>query len=152
MKRLQKSVLTTLSLLAMVGCGAPESDAPPPPVAERITADVHQNLESAGESLFKRGTFSGNGRSCATCHTDATGTLSPADVASRSANDPIFRAIDSDDRLGLSYSKLLNDATVTVDIPLPPPTSASPTIRRAAPSPCGVASPARSTPPRWMRR
>lgn len=141
MKRLQKSVLAALSLVAMAGCGDPSADTQPAPLSEGISADVHQHLEESGESLFKRATFSGNGRTCSTCHTDATGTLSPADVARRASNDPIFRPIDSDGRLGLSYAKLLNDATVTVDIPLPPnvtlandPTRRTVTLRRGVPT------------------
>ena len=33
-----------------------------------------------GERLFRKETFGGNGRTCETCHSRSTGTLSPADV------------------------------------------------------------------------
>lgn len=141
MKRLQKSVLAALSLLATVGCGDPTGEASAPVISDGSSADVHQGIEESGEALFKRGTFSGNGRTCSTCHTDATGALSVADVASRGANDPLFRPLDSDGRLGQSYSKLRGDATVTVDIPLPPnvtlandPLRRTITLRRGVPT------------------
>jgi cytochrome c peroxidase len=76
-----------------------------------------------GKKLFEDETFGGNGRTCQTCHTKATGTLSPAQVQEAFADDPsgpLFRAIDSDDGTGASYERLLTDATVLVSIPLPP--------------------------------
>src|SRR5688500_8555085 len=60
-----------------------------------------------GESLFKCETFAGNGRTCATCHTDATGTFSPEHAQALFAKDPnapLFRIIDSDFGLGLTYT------------------------------------------------
>jgi cytochrome c peroxidase len=141
MKRLQNSVLAALSTLALVGCGTPAADEQPALPQDGMAADAHQSMVASGEALFKRGTFSGNGRTCSTCHTDATGTLSPADVASRLPTDPLFRPIDSDGRLGLTYLKLKADATVTVDIPLPPnvtlannPLSRTITLRRGVPT------------------
>ena len=35
-----------------------------------------------GKSLFERETFGGNGRTCSTCHTSATGTISPLEAPS----------------------------------------------------------------------
>lgn len=75
-----------------------------------------------GKTLFEKETFEGNGRTCRTCHTKDTGALSPEQVQEAFDDDPdgpLFRAIDSDDGLGLSYDRLLTDATVLVDIPLP---------------------------------
>ena len=76
-----------------------------------------------GKKLFEDETFGGNGRTCQTCHTKETGTLSPAQVQAAFADDPsgpLFRALDSDDGTGASYERLLADATVLVSIPLPP--------------------------------
>jgi len=96
-----------------------------------------------GAYLFTKETFNGNGRSCATCHTLSSGTLSPSQVQAawaRNHNDPLFRKLDSDTGNGASYSKLLNDATVTVDIALPPnvrlanSTARKVTLRRAVPT------------------
>jgi len=76
-----------------------------------------------GKKLFEDETFDGNGRTCQTCHTKQTGTLSPAQAQAAFAanpNGPLFRALDSDDGTGASYERLLADATVLVSIPLPP--------------------------------
>jgi cytochrome c peroxidase len=97
-----------------------------------------------GAFLFTKETFQGNGRTCSTCHTLGTGGLTPAQAKaaySKNRNDPLFRAIDSDDGTGSSYNKLLNDATVTVDINLPSnirlaanPSARTVKLRRGIPS------------------
>ena len=46
-----------------------------------------------GRRLFRKETFGGNGRTCETCHSRSTGTLSPDDVQERldeDPNDPLF--------------------------------------------------------------
>src|SRR5215471_7387638 len=59
---------------------------------ERVaeSAEVHQHPN--GRYLFERETFGGNGRTCRTCHSEATGTISVADVADRikDPSDPLF--------------------------------------------------------------
>jgi cytochrome c peroxidase len=46
-----------------------------------------------GANLFFRGTFSGNGRTCGTCHPVSNNqTIDPAFIATRPANDPLFIA------------------------------------------------------------
>ncbi|HLL20976.1 MAG TPA: hypothetical protein VK427_02545, partial [Kofleriaceae bacterium] len=53
-----------------------------------------------GKKLYEEETFAGNGRTCLVCHGAQTGTVSPAEAQARFAanpNDPLFRAIDSDD-------------------------------------------------------
>lgn len=78
--------------------------------------------KTAGERLFNCETFDGNGRTCATCHGEKTGTFSPREAQALYAkhpNAPLFRAIDSDDGLGTSYSRLLNDAVIRIRIDLP---------------------------------
>jgi len=97
-----------------------------------------------GQKLFQQETFGGNGRTCQTCHSDATGTVSPQDAAKRflaDPNDPLFVHDGSDDGLGHGVTRMLNSATILVTIPLPPnvkladdPTATSVTLPRAIPT------------------
>ncbi len=121
--------------LALVGCAVTEGDTSSAVVDE-------------GRRLFEHETFDGNGRTCATCHGKATGTVSPAEAQARFAadpDDPLFRPIDSDDGAGTSYTRLLTDATIRVTLPLPAgwrladdPTATTVTVRRAIPSTLNV--------------
>jgi cytochrome c peroxidase len=80
-------------------------------------------LEQRGETLFTEETFEGNGRVCSTCHEpDLFGTITPEFVQKQFALDPtgpLFRAIDSDDGEGRSYSRLLEHATIRIPIKTP---------------------------------
>ena len=97
-----------------------------------------------GKRLFERETFGGNGRTCLTCHSVETGTVSPADALARfNANpkDPLFVHDGSDDGLGNGVSRMLKDATILVEIPLPSnvrlkddPDARSVTLRRGIPT------------------
>jgi cytochrome c peroxidase len=97
-----------------------------------------------GKRVFERETFGGNGRTCATCHSATTGTVSPDDARRRFAanpNDPLFVHDGSDDGQGHGVSRMLKDATVLVEIPLPPsvsladaPEARSVVLRRGIPS------------------
>lgn len=97
-----------------------------------------------GRQLFEHETFGGNGRTCLTCHSRDTGTVSPGDARkrfARNSNDPLFRADGSDDGYGRGASRMLQHATVLVSIPLPPnvslahdPTARSVVIPRGIPS------------------
>jgi len=50
-------------------------------------------LISQGADLFFNGTFSGNGRTCGTCHPSSNNlTIDPAFIATLPANDPLFVA------------------------------------------------------------
>jgi cytochrome c peroxidase len=76
---------------------------------------------ATGRHLFERETFGGNGRTCLTCHTRRTGTVSPEDARERferDPDDPLFRADGSDDGNGLGVQRMLADATVLVRVPL----------------------------------
>jgi cytochrome c peroxidase len=94
--------------------------------------------------LFERETFGGNGRTCLTCHSRETGTVSPADARKRYARnrkDPLFLADGSDDGAGHGTERMLEDATFLVRIPLPDnvrlandPEARSVVVRRGAPS------------------
>jgi cytochrome c peroxidase len=107
-------------------------------VPQRTSAEL-------GEDLFFHGTFSGNGRTCATCHDPRNEfTVSPALIQQRYASDPdhpLFRAVDSDDGDGRAYTKLTTLAVFNVVIPLHPnvtlvddPLRRTITVRRGAPS------------------
>ena len=110
--------------------------------AEDQTKD-HANPQS-GKHLFERSTFGGNGRTCSTCHSGSTGTVSPDDAQRRFAmnpNDPLFIHDGSDDFNGHGASRMLRDATILVEIPLPPnvsladdPTARTVVLRRGIPT------------------
>jgi cytochrome c peroxidase len=97
-----------------------------------------------GRRLFDQETFGGNGRTCRTCHTEDTGTVSPGDAAKRlklDPNDPLFLHDGSDDGLGNGVTRMLADATILVTIPLPSnvrladdPLATSITVRRGIPT------------------
>jgi cytochrome c peroxidase len=97
-----------------------------------------------GKRLFERETFGGNGRTCLTCHSYDTGTVSPHDAQRRFAHnprDPLFLADGSDDGQGKGVTRMLRDATVLVRIPLPDnvsladePEARSVVLRRGIPS------------------
>ncbi len=93
-----------------------------------------------GRALFTTATFGGNGRTCATCHGAATGTLSPADVAQRAPDDPLFRWDGLDD-FTAGTTRIRAHATILVRLPLPPnvrladdPGADSVVVRRGIPS------------------
>jgi cytochrome c peroxidase len=80
-----------------------------------------------GRRLFDHETFGGNGRTCKTCHSDDTGTVSPKDAQIRfkqDPNDPLFVHDGSDDEDGdgfgdgLHATRMLAQATVLMRIPL----------------------------------
>lgn len=77
----------------------------------------------AGKRLFDNETFGGNGRTCVTCHSHGTGTVSPQDAQARYAadpNDPLFVHDGSDDGAGHGVTRMLNDATIRIQLSLPP--------------------------------
>src|SRR3954466_14455211 len=89
--------------------------------ATEETRSSSTNAQS-GKHLFEHETFGGNGRTCSTCHSAATGTTSPDDAQRRFAadpNDPLFLHDGSDDFDGHGVSRMLTDATVLVEVPLP---------------------------------
>jgi cytochrome c peroxidase len=123
----------------------------PPPASERSVAltgagvtDPIGVVQSEGRRLFDDETFGGNGRTCRTCHSAQTGTLSPDDVQAiyRSHPDnPLFLHDGSDDGNGNGTSRILADATILVNIALPPgvvplddPAATHVTLRHGIPS------------------
>jgi len=75
-----------------------------------------------GRRLFRKETFGGNGRTCETCHSRNSGTISPAEVQERlkkDPNDPLFLHDGLDDGL-FGTSRIAEHATIRVELPLPP--------------------------------
>ena len=97
-----------------------------------------------GKRLFEQEKFGGNGRTCLTCHTRETGTISPADAQKRFAQnprDPLFLHDGSDDGQGHGVTRMLADATFLIQIPLPPnvsladdPNARTVVLRRGVPT------------------
>jgi cytochrome c peroxidase len=117
------------ALLPLAACidpgSSPGLEGAPPKAADVLAgarADEAQGEGTSGVQLFDSERFDGNGRTCATCHLDGSGAISPADVQAAFAadpSDPLFRALDSDDGTGASYDRMLADATFRVHIDLP---------------------------------
>ena len=94
--------------------------------------------------LFTTETFGGNGRTCLTCHSLETGTVSPDDAQDRyqkNPRDPLFLFDGSDDGQGHGVTRMLTEATILIQIPLPPnvsladdPQAKSVTLRRGIPT------------------
>lgn len=114
-----------------------------------MAASVHGSEDARaaaprGKRLFERATFAGNGRTCETCHSPVTGTVSPADAVKRFQKDPadpLFLHDGSDDGLGNGVSRMLTDATVLMTIPLAPnvkladdPAATTIVVRRGIPT------------------
>ena len=105
---------------------------------------VNSGSPKDGQQLFDHETFGGNGRTCLTCHSRETGTVSPQDAQLRfqqNPNDPLFLHDGTDDGLGHGVTRMLADATILVTIPLPPnvrladdPTARTVTLRRGIPT------------------
>lgn len=102
------------------------------------------NESNQNRFLFTRQTFGGNGRTCVTCHSLGTGTVSPQQAQARAiANplDPLFVFDGSDDGKGHGMSRMTRDATILVTISLPPnvkllfdPNATSVTMARGIPT------------------
>jgi cytochrome c peroxidase len=88
-----------------------------------LSVPVRGEGDRDGRQLFERETFGGNGRTCLTCHSRKTGTVSPADAKARflaNPHDPLFLHDGSDDGLGHGVTRMLTDATILMKIALPP--------------------------------
>ena len=80
-------------------------------------------LELNGKKLFEKETFGGNGRTCRTCHSKLTGTLTLADVQriiEKSDPDDPFLIHDALDDDGVGTTRVQTHATIRYTIPLPP--------------------------------
>jgi len=102
-------------------------------------------VSAAGEDarLFRKETFGGNGRTCETCHSPSTGTLSPQDVEElfqQDPNNPLFLHDGFDDGV-TGTSRIRQHATIRIVRPLPPnvriaedPSATSVVVLRGIPS------------------
>jgi cytochrome c peroxidase len=125
------------------GAGTQERQAPGE--AERDAEARHgTGHRRDGKRLFERETFGGNGRTCMTCHGSQTGTVSPDDALLRfrmNPGDPLFLHDGSDDGHEGGVTRMLDDATILVEVPLPPnvrladdPGARTVVVRRGVPS------------------
>lgn len=85
-----------LFFLAWVVAGSiavnPALSAAPSDQRNRSGRD-HSDDRPSGKQLFERETFGGNGRTCRTCHSRETGTVSPEDAQHRqSSSSPCRRS------------------------------------------------------------
>jgi cytochrome c peroxidase len=113
------AVLTTVALGPAVAKGQQSTM-----VGGRTTDEigVESTSEHEGARLFRKETFGGNGRTCETCHSRSTGTLSPADVVKLLNEDPgnaLFLHDGLDDGVA-GTSRIAEHATIRVERPLPP--------------------------------
>jgi len=154
MNPIPRAALTALAAAALLAaCGGGGDTAAPATAAATDAAALRQTAQAAdaahgelprGRTLFEDETFGGNGRTCLTCHSRETGTIAPEDAQRRfAANpaDPLFLADGSDDGAGHGATRMQQDATVLVRVPLPAnvsladdPTARSVVLRRGVPS------------------
>jgi cytochrome c peroxidase len=105
---MQKAPYLLTSFAVVLLCGA-------------IPMSGQENSVSNGRRLFESETFGGNGRTCRTCHSKATGTVSPEDAQElfrTRPQDPLFVADGSDDGNGNGTTRIRTDATIIMRIPL----------------------------------
>ena len=117
---LSAAVLMSVALGHVVVTGQRPTMLGDETVGENRLASTAERNE--GRRLFRQETFGGNGRTCETCHSRSTGTLSPADVQKRFADnpsDPLFLHDGLDDGVS-GTSRISEHATIRVVRPLPP--------------------------------
>ena len=105
---MQKAIYGLSTLVLMLLCST-------------LAAFGQGNAVSEGKRLFEFETFGGNGRTCRTCHSQTTGTVSPQDAQllfKTHPNDPLFRADGSDDGKGNGTSRIQSNATILMRIQL----------------------------------
>ena len=84
---------------------------------------TESGMQLNGKKLFEKETFGGNGRTCQTCHSKHTGTVTLADVQEvidkADPNDPLLigDALDDD---GVGTTRIQTHGTIRMTIPLPP--------------------------------
>ena len=130
--------------LLLVGAGLAFVTAVVISASEQGPAGAGPGQALEGKRLFEQETFGGNGRTCSTCHSALTGTVSPADAQERfkkNPDDPLFLHDGSDDGQGHGVTKMLADATIRMVIPLAAnvsladdPTARTVVLRRGIPT------------------
>ena len=115
-----------------------------PPALNRVSPLTVSAAElPEGQRLFDHEAFGGNGRSCRTCHSGADGTIDPAEVAGRLAedpSDPLFSHDGLDDFFS-GTSRIAAHATILIERDLPEgvvllddPSATSVVLARGVPS------------------
>ena len=115
--RLIRGTISIAMTFAPFALASSNPSALPPGL--KVLCELKRRAE--GRRLFDQETFGGNGRTCLTCHSVQTGTVSPEDAQARLAadpNDPLFvhDGLDSD---GVGTTRITTDATVGITLPLP---------------------------------
>ena len=115
----------------------------PPGLTRAAATAVSAAGTDEGRQLFDHETFGGNGRTCRTCHSGADGTIDPAEVAERLAEDPfepLFRHDGLDDFVS-GTSRIAAHATILIERELPEgvvlvddPSASSIVLARGVPS------------------
>jgi hypothetical protein len=115
----------------------------PAELLPELAAQCREARHAEGRRLFELETFGGNGRTCQTCHSKATGTFSADDAKTRLTSDPrdplfLHDALD-DGTTGTS--QITKNATIRVTLPLPShlrlvddPAATHVTFRRGTPT------------------
>ena len=108
-----------------------------------ISSDAAAAGISEGQRLFDHETFSGNGRTCRTCHSGADGTIDPDEVSARlvaDAFDPLFLHDGLDDFFS-GTTRIGAHATILIERDLPEgvvlvddPSARSVVVARGVPS------------------
>jgi cytochrome c peroxidase len=89
---------------------------------ERVAQELLQHIETEGTRVFDSEEFGGNGRTCVTCHSLESGTITLADVEQRllsDPGDPLFQhdGLDAD---GVGTTRIAETGTIAVELELPP--------------------------------
>lgn len=111
-----------LAALATVAC-SPFSPSLAGTLGETEAGIELDGKKLHGKQLFEKETFGGNGRTCRTCHSKRTGTLSLADVqriVAKAKPDDAFLIDDALDDDGVGTTRVQTHATIRMSIPLPP--------------------------------
>jgi cytochrome c peroxidase len=132
------TLLTTVSIGHVDVVRAQNTNVVGPPLGE--AAGLGRN---EGARLFRKETFAGNGRTCETCHSPSTGTLSPDDVQQllrKEPSNPLFLHDGLNDGVS-GTSRIADHATIRVVRELPPniriaedPSATSVVLLRGIPS------------------
>ena len=113
------TALLTMAPLGDVGVGGREPTGGPQASSGQESSALRSKSNDEGRRLFRKETFGGNGRTCETCHSRSTGTLSPSDVQALEANNPLFLHDGLDDGIS-GTSRISQHATIRIVRPLPP--------------------------------
>lgn len=117
-----KWMCATLCVVGASACApVPDEAALSSEWAARQDALLGDHPLSEGRRLFVEEEFGGNGRTCQTCHSIATGTLGLQDIRRlyrRDPNHPLFEHDGLDDD-GVGVSRILSEGTIRITLQLP---------------------------------